>query len=596
MSRLLINILYNRIHLIIPALLLVVFSTTKNFNSPYDKVIASDVVGYYAYLPAIFIYNDLGFEFTKEISDKYYVDGRAGKYEFINYYKSKPVNKYWIGLSILWLPFFILAYLLSLIFGVDADGYNNFYQYIIGFANCTYLSIGIYFFKKNLKSFGFSRLIIIISTIAIILGTNILYYSVVEPGHSHIYSFTFLSCFIALIIKIKNEETLNYKSLLAAIIAATIVCIIRPLNIFLILFSVLLIFNFKEFRKLIDNLLINHKKIILVLLVPLFLIAIQIVLWQLQTGFWFVDSYAGEKFNLNNSHFFDYLISYKKGWLTYTPICFFSFTGIIIFYNKEVSKIALATSLLITWVFLLSSWWIWTYGTSFGQRLMIDSLAILGVFITATIAWLHRSSKYVCLTIVTFLIFLNCFQTWQQKNGILPSYFVTKNIYWQSFLNPNKNSYALYSDDLIIEKKVFQFKVANHKILATNNHINTAETSVSKNNIYSASLIECIPENFLYGITKLIFEARIGSSQNETNASIVFDISRNNKNVFYQKFDLKEYLENNKYKKMEFQIDLPNNLFPKDSIKIYLYNQTIKDDIVSMSNMKLTYLRMRKDE
>jgi len=589
------NLFYKRIHIIVPTILLVIFTFTKHFDSPYDRTIASDVVGYYAYLPAIFIYHDLSFDFTKQISEKYYVDGRAGKYEFINYYREKGVNKYWIGLSILWLPFFLMAHFLSCLLGFDADGYNCIYQYSIGFATCVYMGFGIYFFRKNIEHFTRNNNIAIAAILATIFGSNIFYYALVEPGHSHVYSFTFLSVFISSIIKINKQEKVNYKIYVIAICVATIVVLIRPLNLFLLLFSLLFIIETKHIKRIWNEYFSNKFISILLPAIPVFFLFLQSALWHKQTSFWLLDSYAGERFNLSVPHFLDFIFSYKKGWLTYTPICLFSMYGIVLYYKHNLYKLLFCSAILFGWIYVLSSWWIWTYGTSYGQRLMIDALPLLGIFMAISFEWIYNSFRIVLFVLITTFISLNVFQTWQQKNGILPSYFVTKSIYWRSFFSTQKHAYALYSSEMLLEKVQKKYSLKGNSYIQTSEH-NDSETSAYAEHNYSIAIVDTIPRAYLYGVNKIIFESEISCNRKQTEAAIVFDISRRGKNVSYQKFDVKDYVVENKFEEMNFMIDVPNNLLKGDSLTVYLYNPTQSIDKATMKKVCLTYIKLVKDE
>ena len=60
------------IHILIVCLVL--FAALKVWNNDTSRkiLIASDGKGYYAYLPAIFIYHDLGFNFIDEYEEKYF--------------------------------------------------------------------------------------------------------------------------------------------------------------------------------------------------------------------------------------------------------------------------------------------------------------------------------------------------------------------------------------------------------------------------------------------------------------------------------------------------------------------------------------------
>lgn len=80
---------------------------TFDFNSKYDQPIGGDAQAYYAYLPAIFIYNDLSYGFVDEVNEKYYVE--THQKSFLNAVGDKKVNKTFPG----W-PFCMLHFLLLL--------------------------------------------------------------------------------------------------------------------------------------------------------------------------------------------------------------------------------------------------------------------------------------------------------------------------------------------------------------------------------------------------------------------------------------------------------------------------------------------------
>ena len=86
------------------------------------------------------------------------------------------------------------------------------------------------------------------------------------------------------------------------------------------------------------------------------------------------------------------------------------------------------------------------------------------------------------------------------------------------------------------------------------------------------------------------------SNQKQTNAAIVFDISRNNKNIFYQKFEIKDFVIANKFEKMQFMIDVPNNLLIGDKLNVYLYDPSSVTAKTTMKSVTLEYLKMLKDE
>jgi hypothetical protein len=120
-----------------------------NWNGEFWKnTINGDGRGYYAYLPAIFIYHDLNFDFVKKTDNvpEIFVGN------FLNEKDGKKFDKYFIGVAVLLLPFFSIAYLLSVILGYSLDGYSQLFQYSVSFAALFYLTTGLFFIVRLLQS------------------------------------------------------------------------------------------------------------------------------------------------------------------------------------------------------------------------------------------------------------------------------------------------------------------------------------------------------------------------------------------------------------------------------------------------------------
>jgi hypothetical protein len=78
---------------------------TKDFSSSYQKPINGDAKAYYAYLPAIFIYQDSEYNFIDAYEAKYYA--KDHRKDFLNTIENgRKVNKTFPGVALLYLPFF----------------------------------------------------------------------------------------------------------------------------------------------------------------------------------------------------------------------------------------------------------------------------------------------------------------------------------------------------------------------------------------------------------------------------------------------------------------------------------------------------------
>jgi hypothetical protein len=85
----------------------------NDWDNQYRRPIIGDAKGYYAYLPAAFIYQDFSFSFVEDVEQKYYPsDGSLGKHFLVQQANGTQVNKCFPGVSLFYLPFFLLAFFL----------------------------------------------------------------------------------------------------------------------------------------------------------------------------------------------------------------------------------------------------------------------------------------------------------------------------------------------------------------------------------------------------------------------------------------------------------------------------------------------------
>ena len=132
----------------------------------WTGIIEADGKGYYAYLPAIFIYHDLNFGFFDEIEkEKYY--NPNGYYDYrANGGHGEYINKYYCGTAVAELPFFLGAHLLTRIQGGDTDGYSKNYLVSVSIAALFYLFIGLFFLRKIFLAYEIPDWVISIRSLA----------------------------------------------------------------------------------------------------------------------------------------------------------------------------------------------------------------------------------------------------------------------------------------------------------------------------------------------------------------------------------------------------------------------------------------------
>ncbi|MBN2215645.1 MAG: hypothetical protein JW723_15555 [Bacteroidales bacterium] len=418
---------------IILVIIFIVF--VRNLDLHYwkseNRIINWDIISYYAYLPATFIYHDLTLEFLKNPKEDF-----SGKF----WPKSSPVGKPVImtsmGMSVLYAPFFFVAHWYTKLSDFKADGYSAPYRFFLIMSCVFYLALGLIFLRKLLIHF-FRDYIISIVLIIITFGTNIWYYVTIEPTMAHAYNFSLIIIFTYLTYKWYSKSTIGLSVLLG--IVAGLISLIRPTNIIIIL-----IFLFWDVRNLNDmrsrlSLYIKKYYLILIILAAAFVIWIpQLFYWKMQTGQYFYYSYGNsERFFFGNPQIINTLFSYRKGWLLYTPVMIFAIAGLYFLWKKRRELFLAILLYFAVHLYVTSSWWCWWWGGSFGLRAMIDIYGILAIPLGYTLYAIFSLRKFIkipLIIVISLLVLLSIFNTMQVKRSIIHWDSMTKKAYWAVFL------------------------------------------------------------------------------------------------------------------------------------------------------------------
>lgn len=433
-----------------PALVLIVlvtfmlsfFISNRLFRADlagWKRIISSDGLGYYAYLPAVFIDQDLSF---KKVRDREAKILKYPRYEPSYLVKSGGhiLNKYFCGEALLLLPFFLLATLFSWVSGTEIDGYSFYYQLFTGIGALFYLALGLYFLMRIMQYLGIRPSINGFILAVILLGTNLFYYSLWVPSMSHVYSFFAINGF--LLAMCRNIRELKVRRALLAGFFMAMIILIRPTNLIVLVVVPFLFHDPGEFKRFMVQ--IFHKKLILVyfILAILLLVSLQPVLWYLQSGRFLLWPYRNEGFRFAHPQVMNVLFSYRKGLFIYTPLILLSLVGLIplLFSNRlRFFSMALFTGSAI---YIIASWWNWYYGDGFGHRAFIDFYGIFALLLA--ILFNQITYKYSGILVVIFFlpfIALNLFQTWQYKEEIIHPCAMNKVKFDYVFLKADSSFY-----------------------------------------------------------------------------------------------------------------------------------------------------------
>ncbi|MHC1732386.1 MAG: glycosyltransferase family 2 protein [Bacteroidales bacterium] len=437
--------------------LLVVYMTVTMFSEKHwkeeQRVIEWDVISYYAYLPATFIYRDLSLSFA---------DNYEGPHKFVVWPDRGPTGRYVIktsmGLSLLWTPFFLAGHAVAHLSGNDTGGYSPPYKFFLLLSALFFLTVGLIFLRKILLA-GATDKIAALVIAAFVIGTNLFWYTLYQGTMSHVYSFALINAFVWYSIKWHGHSTKPLPPSTAASIRLGlllgIVTLIRPTNIIILIFFLFYgVISAETLRHRFRELVRSYWRLAVIALAALLTWVPQMIYWKEMTGQWLYFSYGSdEQFFFANPAIIKGLFSWRKGLFLYTPLMIFAFAGIIALWRRR-SPHALPVTLFVPInIYIIFSWWCWWYGGGFGQRAFIDSYALMalataslltpGVYPpgTAFRRWLNR------LTLAAFLLLtsLGIMQNIQYYNGAIHWDSMTKEAYIDSFgrLNPSENFHGL---------------------------------------------------------------------------------------------------------------------------------------------------------
>lgn len=403
-----------------------------------NKVIAADVVSYYAYLPVTFIFNDLKLE-KQETFDK-------GIFWPEPLPDGNRVIKTSMGMSILYSPFFFAAHGISKVTGMDSFGFSPVYKAGLLLSAVFYLFLGLFFLRRILKTF-FSEQITALTILTVVLGTNLLNYSTYDACMTHAYNFALINIFVWFTIHWYKSPRLP--ALLFLGMLSGLITLVRPSNIIVLVFFIVYGVYSKKLLQQRVQLVFSRIHWFVFMGIAFFLVWVpQMLYWHSITGNWLVNSYPDEQFFWGNPHFIDGFFSYRKGWLVYTPVMIFALLGIP-FLFKKLKKFAWAIAIFMLLAsYIIVSWWCWWYGGSFGMRSFVDYYGILAIPMALIFTEIWKRGKYsrsVVVVIVLFSVVQNNYFLEKYKRSSIHYDSMTKEAFWHSFwhLRPQQGFWEL---------------------------------------------------------------------------------------------------------------------------------------------------------
>jgi len=428
---------------------------SKNFWK--DSREGGDGLGYYVYLPALFIHHDVGI-YDKSLAAlrKYNPDAPDFQTDIYGFRKTKIgllANKYPIGVAILQSPFFFLGHAYSKYDpNYDADGFSRPYQISTFFSTLFYIIIGLWFLMKLLNKY-YTPKVTNLTIFILTIGTNLLYFAYFGTAMSHGYQFAMVCLYLYFNDKYLEQNTLKNGILLG--VSFGFVVIVRQQDLIFLLIS--LFWNVNSLASLKERFrfyFINFKNFLVPFLSFLFIISFQLYYYKFISGQFYYYSYVGESFNWLNPKILKGIFDTQNGWLLYTPIM--SFAILSIFFKNEQKKIWLISFIFVMaiHIYISYSWWCWSYIAGFGSRPMVDIYPLCSFALASFLTWWLSSNKVLQFFIgllLLFFTFQNLKFTYQQHNGIIHSQNNNKAYYRSMFYKifPNKKDIVAYNTNCI---------------------------------------------------------------------------------------------------------------------------------------------------
>lgn len=423
--------------------------TINNYIGHSDTKINADGIGYYDYLPSTFIYKDF-YRREYKLEENPVLYERISQFGGYIHYNEYLINKYPAGTAVLQFPFFIVTWLFQDNID-DQSGYEPSFQEAIYYSAVFYLFLTLVLFKSILRN-KLNNVSIFVLQLLMALATSITHYACNDAAYSHVYSLFVITAFLYFWHKYLSENRGRYFIML--LISLGLIIIIRPVNVLIILFIPFISGDWSHFVEAVKDVFTRKASLLVGILMFSLLILFQMYLWYSQTGSWIVYSYGDEGFNFLQPEIINVLFSYSKGLFVYTPILILVIPSLIVLIIKREYYSAAAWLLpMLVVLYVISSWWCWDYGSSYGMRPFVEYYSLFFILLGISIREISVALKIMFVAVAFVFIPINIIQTYQYKEYILLWGGTTKEDYWKVFLKTEETYKGwLWKQKLDLEK------------------------------------------------------------------------------------------------------------------------------------------------
>ncbi|RAK65226.1 hypothetical protein [Hymenobacter edaphi] len=399
----------------------VAFLLNTAFFPPWPRAVLPDSLtwdasGYYMYLPAAFIYQDLKqVAFLPEITRKYSPDPYQNQV-FRDSLSGHQVMKYSMGLAVQSLPFFAAGHLAAKALGYPPDGFSRPYQAAIMIGGELVAVLGLLLTWRALRR-RFGEWPTALTLVVIVLGTNYLNYAAFAPGMTHSWLFTLYAALLLL------TPAFYARPSAAKALGIGVVCglmaLTRPTEILAVLLP--LLWGLRPARAALAERLgfwrQHWPKLVVAALAVAAVGSLQLFYWHHVTGRWLVYSYQDQGFDWLHPSIREGLLSYRSGWLIYSPLMLTAVLGFGALRRRRPGAFWPMLVFMVLFIYVTFAWNV-AYG-GLGARAMIQSYAVLAWPMAAGLGWvLARRWRTAAYSVFLLLgIYFNFWLTYESYAG-----------------------------------------------------------------------------------------------------------------------------------------------------------------------------------
>lgn len=337
--------------------------TCQFFGGAYDGL------GYYQWLPAVFVTGDFDLmPWTHLLTE------------------TKAISLFTCGVAVLELPFYLLAQWCTWIFGYPATGYNPANMVCMMAAAATYAGAGAVLSFKLARRFS-NTPAALLAVVSIYACSNLFFYTASAPLMSHVYSYFLLALFCWCGLRIIDRPRRAHVFLF--LFSGALLVLVRQTNVLVFIFPVWMAWASPGGLKgAWRNLVSLRWPFVAGLVLGLVPWVLQAMYWHRITGHWYANgySYKGEHFDWGKMVPGLVLFSPRNGWFVYSPIFLLAIGTLLVRAWRNMRTARPILLILVLTVLVYSAWWCWWLGGAYGFRGLVDLYALLAI----PFAWFFR--------------------------------------------------------------------------------------------------------------------------------------------------------------------------------------------------------------